>query len=136
MYLSCHDNFTGRPLHRNTNRTKSADQLQFRQARTQVQFNKIQRVQAFRMLALVAILSLVFVSGAIVHAYAANEPDVHLEQHSKSPSVVVYSGDTLWSIATEHASSRVDKRKYINKIMKINNLSSATIQEGQVLQLP
>jgi LysM repeat protein len=139
MYLSYHNNFTAQPIHRSKNQTKSKAQSKFDQARSQI--NKSQRVKAGRIFILIMLLTLLFLSGAIVHAYAAQEPGAYgststMNTQSEESSVVVYSGDTLWSIATEHASNRVDKRQYINKIMKLNHLSSTVLKEGQVLQLP
>lgn len=143
MYLSYHNNFTAQPIHTSKNRMKSKNQLQFGQARSQL--GMIQRVRVGKIFVLITLLCLILLSGAIVHAYAAQVPgtngststmNTQSAESSDQSSVVVYSGDTLWSIATEHASNREDKRNYINKIMKLNQLTSTVIKEGQVLKLP
>ena len=52
-----------------------------------------------------------------------------------SSSVVVESGDTLWSIATSIAGDG-DVRTTIDEIRQLNHLTSADIAPGQVLELP
>lgn len=54
----------------------------------------------------------------------------------KYTKVIVYPGDTLWSIATEHNDNKVDIRKLIHKIRTANNLKSAIILPGQELVIP
>ncbi|TCZ81047.1 LysM peptidoglycan-binding domain-containing protein [Paenibacillus albiflavus] len=145
MYLSNHANLTAGPLHRSVNRTNHAQPLKARQANTQT--GKTKPIKAVRLIILITILTLVFLSGAIVHAYAALDPvsvkgaqstdTSNMQADDVQPTyVVVYSGDTLWSIATEHASAQIDKRTYIKKIMALNHLTSTVVMEGQRLQLP
>jgi nucleoid-associated protein YgaU len=50
-------------------------------------------------------------------------------------SVVVESGDTLWSIATSVAGDD-DVRNVVARIRELNRLDSAALIPGQVLQLP
>jgi nucleoid-associated protein YgaU len=50
-------------------------------------------------------------------------------------SVVVQSGDTLWSIATA-LDGEGDVRARIDEIQRLNGLESADLVPGQVLQLP
>jgi LysM repeat protein len=54
----------------------------------------------------------------------------------KYKKVVVYPGDTLWSIASEHNENNSDIRKIIHKIRIANNLDSAIIMPGQELVIP
>lgn len=54
---------------------------------------------------------------------------------SAGSSVTVAAGDTLWSVA-ERVDPDADPREVIAAIMTINDLSSPTIQPGQVLRLP
>ncbi|MCW2699664.1 MAG: Peptidoglycan-binding lysin domain protein [Blastococcus sp.] len=51
-------------------------------------------------------------------------------------SVVVQSGDTLWSIATFLAGPGDDVRAVVDEIQRTNGLRSADLAPGQVLQLP
>jgi LysM repeat protein len=50
-------------------------------------------------------------------------------------SVVVRSGDTLWSIAGSVAGEQ-DVRAVVDAILELNDLSDVTLQPGQVLRLP
>ncbi|MBA3339441.1 MAG: LysM peptidoglycan-binding domain-containing protein [Geodermatophilaceae bacterium] len=54
---------------------------------------------------------------------------------SAGSSVTVAAGDTLWSVAGR-VDPDGDPREVIAAIMTINDLSSPTIQPGQVLRLP
>jgi nucleoid-associated protein YgaU len=51
-------------------------------------------------------------------------------------SVVVQSGDTLWSIASSAVGDDVDVRVVVDRIEELNGLEGASIMPGQVLQLP
>ena len=50
-------------------------------------------------------------------------------------SVVVQSGDTLWSIATQVAGG-ADVREVVDRIQRLNHLSGTALMPGQVLELP
>lgn len=54
----------------------------------------------------------------------------------KPAYVYVESGDSLWSIAAEHAGGSKDLRKYVYDMKRVNGLRSSTIYEGQKLLLP
>jgi LysM repeat protein len=54
----------------------------------------------------------------------------------KYAKVIVYPGDTLWSIASNHNESNSDIRKIIHKIRTANNLDTAVIMPGQELVIP
>lgn len=63
---------------------------------------------------------------------------VHTQAHEPATAGVRYTvlvGDTLWEIAEEHAGGR-DVREVIYQIEKLNGLTSAPIQPGQVLFIP
>ncbi len=51
-------------------------------------------------------------------------------------SVVVESGDTLWSIASSVAGDDRDVRVVVDEIRRVNGLRDGTLLPGQVLQLP
>ena len=61
-------------------------------------------------------------------AGAAGDPVSHR-------TVVVHTGDTLWSIAAKAAPS-ADPRVIVEKIRLLNHLNSGAVQLGQQLQLP
>lgn len=48
----------------------------------------------------------------------------------------VRPGDTLWEIASEHGSRGGDVREVVEAIRRINRLDGATLQIGQVLEIP
>jgi nucleoid-associated protein YgaU len=50
-------------------------------------------------------------------------------------SVIVQSGDTLWSIATA-LDGEGDVRRLVDEIQRLNGLDGADLVPGQVLQLP
>lgn len=50
-------------------------------------------------------------------------------------TIVIKSGDTLWSIAEKY-NKKMDIRKYIYEIKKLNNLKSGEIYVGDLLILP
>lgn len=50
-------------------------------------------------------------------------------------SIVVNSGDTLWSIAEKHG-SKYNIREYIHNLKRINNLKSSFILEKTTILVP
>lgn len=63
-----------------------------------------------------------------MHLYAA------APQHYAT--VVVHTGDTLWSIASSHTASSGDVQDTIDRITEVNHLSGASIEPGQRLRVP
>ena len=51
-------------------------------------------------------------------------------------SVHVYTGDTLWDIASQNNPENRDLRKLVYEIKKINKLDSYTIHAGDTLLVP
>lgn len=54
----------------------------------------------------------------------------------KIKKVRVKTGDSLWKIATEHYSTKIDIRKKIYQIRRINKLSSVKLHPGQIIKIP
>ena len=50
--------------------------------------------------------------------------------------VVVYPGDSLWSIASELNDGSFDTRDIVNDISELNRLSSPAVFVGQTLSIP
>lgn len=50
--------------------------------------------------------------------------------------VVVHSGDTLWSLAGEFATSKEDIREVIHRICEANNLNGKHVYPGQTITIP
>lgn len=81
------------------------------------------------VLALAGGVSVVAVTGSLL---GSDSGGLHLAGKS---SVVVESGDTLWSIASSLGDD-TDVRAQIDEIQRINGLESADLVPGQVLVLP
>jgi nucleoid-associated protein YgaU len=73
---------------------------------------------------------LVLLVGSLVVAVAARQSSGAGHQQT----IVVKSGDTLWSIATAHFAG--DPREGVWKIEKRNHLPDESIQPGERLVLP
>ena len=85
-----------------------------------------------------AVMIILFSFVALLHAYALSPANVQIQNHAAAEHSVisVKYGDSLWSIAKEHADQRTDIRIYVDKMMKLNKLKSANLQIGQKLLLP
>jgi len=79
------------------------------------------------VLTIVAMLSLLITS-----VYAI---DVNSKKQIEYKSMVVKSGDSLWSIASNNNGNK-DIRTIIREIKKINNISQNTINIGDILMVP
>ncbi len=82
--------------------------------------------------AVLIMLSLLLAAIATVLAAPASEA---ADPPGAPPSVVVRSGDTLWSIAARYAPSD-DPFAAIDEIRRLNGLPGYTIRAGQRLTLP
>lgn len=51
-------------------------------------------------------------------------------------TIVVESGDTLWSIAENCSTGKEDIRAVVNKIMKANNMTTTSICAGTTINVP
>jgi LysM repeat protein len=93
--------------------------------------------------AIILVLIMIAISCfALIRVYASSH--VQLSDGNSSTNTVkeqtitvdVEKGDTLWSIANQHAPHNVSIESYIHKLMKINGLKQPNIQEGHILTLP
>jgi hypothetical protein len=50
--------------------------------------------------------------------------------------VYVTEGDNLWQLSSEYSDGKIDIRKYIDRVMTINNLSDANIKPGELIMFP
>jgi nucleoid-associated protein YgaU len=82
------------------------------------------------VLAVTAGVGTAAVVGSVVHASGTGA--LHLAGES---SVVVRSGDTLWSIASSVAGDG-DVREVVARIREVNGLAGSGLVPGQVLTLP
>ena len=72
---------------------------------------------------------------ALVHGVLDAAPGEDLRLAGGS-SVVVESGDTVWSIAAEVAGPDEDVRVVVDAIEALNDLDRAVVVPGQILELP
>jgi len=57
--------------------------------------------------------------------------------HTPSPRLLtVRYGDSLWTLAREHADPRRDVREVVGAIMRENRVSPGDLQPGMTLRLP
>ncbi len=57
------------------------------------------------------------------------------EAETTEITYTVSKGETLWSIAKKYKQNNQDIRDYIYKVKKLNNMTSATIYEGQIIKI-
>lgn len=50
--------------------------------------------------------------------------------------VKVNTGDTLWEIAKKHNKKKQDIRRFVYRIMKINNMENARLYPGDTIKIP
>ena len=54
---------------------------------------------------------------------------------TKGIEYAVCKGDTLWKIAEKYKLENQDPREYIYEVKKLNNMTSASIYEGQIIKI-
>ena len=69
-------------------------------------------------------------------AFYSNNISNDFQQPTGTVMYVVESGDSLWSISSAFIDQHSDIQAYIYEIRKLNELSTATLQVGDVLLLP
>ncbi len=108
-----------------------------------------------RVLVLSALVFFSILFGAMMHAYATNGEQTDGTSSSLNSTVsmqavsnsvlpvepayepyIVERGDSLWLIAKQYLPAHLDIRDYIGEIKAMNQLDSAMIYEGQLLQIP
>ena len=85
-----------------------------------------------RRLAVVLALGSGVALGAWLDSLGGGAHDLRLAGES---TVVVRSGDTLWSIASAVAGED-DVRAVVDEIQRVNRLPGSELEPGQILQLP
>ena len=81
------------------------------------------------VLCLLTIFSSVFFTAKVASAK-------NTDQSCRYESIMIENGDSLWSIASEHAYVGQDIRSYISEIKKVNSLSDDNIHAGNHLIVP
>ena len=67
---------------------------------------------------------------------AFNGGGTAMSAYEQCETVVVRSGDTLWSIALDLDNDKYDTRVIVNDIIKQNNLKNSEVYVGQTLEIP
>ncbi len=57
------------------------------------------------------------------------------EKDQVTTKITITEGDTLWGLANHH-SKNMSADKWVKEVIKLNDLSSATIKKGEDLLLP
>ncbi|WP_432664911.1 LysM peptidoglycan-binding domain-containing protein [Wukongibacter baidiensis] len=57
-------------------------------------------------------------------------------EEPKYKEVVVKNGDTIWELAREHGPKKVDVRKTVHEMGRINNLHNYDVFPGQIVKIP
>jgi nucleoid-associated protein YgaU len=109
----------------------------------------IRRRFGFRVVAFLLFVSISATSGVMLHANAMDDQmpvegtkmlTVGTEEPTqavkKRSLLCVEPGDTLWRIAKKYGPEGVSVKKYVQQIVEQNQLETANLQVGQVLQLP
>lgn len=65
----------------------------------------------------------------IVILCSCNKQEIHTQTY------VVTQGDTLWSIASEYCPKNIDKRDYIDELIKLNNIENCMIRANSSIQV-
>src|SRR5574344_175318 len=83
---------------------------------------------------MIIVTALIWFSYSMINMPSAEERYEHMEYYS----VVVRSGDTLWSIAEDNVDedNPKDIRKVIYDIQKMNDLDNEFIKPGRLLKVP
>lgn len=103
-----------------------------------IRLNRIRRIRQLRRrlfmgvgtLLLILIISISFFS---IQAKAESKNTIHEYKYFKS--VTVSSNDTLWNYAKEYSNDG-NYEKYINEVIRINNLNDDKILIGMNLVIP
>jgi hypothetical protein len=81
-----------------------------------------------------SILTIVFIfvlGFMVINSVLASNETVE----TKEIEYVVCKGDTLWKIADKYKLDNQDPREYIYEVKKLNNMTSASIYEGQIIKI-
>ena len=80
--------------------------------------------------------AVIILSISVIGSIAVVKADESIQYNKSFISIEIEYGDTLSSIAQEHAIMDTEYDDYIQEIRNINNLSSDTIHAGCYLMIP
>lgn len=82
-----------------------------------------------------ALLVLLIVAVVGVKAYSDNNRQTDWQNTRVVKTITVHNGDTLDGISYEYKPSWMDVREYRHMVMELNDMDSATIYQGQSLDV-
>jgi hypothetical protein len=104
-------------------------------ARTQVRPMAIARAILGWALILVVSAGLILGVGKTLESAQASGTDITPSSAVSFEYVTIMNGDSLWSIAEEHAPNR-DPRDFIAEIVALNNMTDSVVDAGMRIALP
>lgn len=112
--------------------TQEQRDLKRRRAKRLYQMKKRCYLALFALLFVISIS--LFVGNTRSKAENEFDPALSVSYHS----IMIQSGDTLWSIASEQTAhiAELDCKTYVKEVMKINGLGSDEINYGDYLIIP
>ncbi len=103
--------------------------------------NKIRRTRELRRNVLIFTLVSVFLIlilsvtvGSIISKAQASDQETYYKYYT---SIEIQAGDTLWSLAEDHAENALMTRtEFLNEVSRTNHLLNSDIREGEYLVIP
>jgi len=71
-----------------------------------------------------------------VHGDGISDSKAYAAEQTVYKTVTVYSGDTIWGIASEFTEASKDVRKQVKAICELNDVNPGKIYPGQTLLVP
>ena len=81
-------------------------------------------------------LAVMFAALAIIATVGVGALTTAFARGTEYETVTVQKGDTLWDIAAKHNYTNRDIRAVVDKIMSANNMRTAEIRVGDVINIP
>jgi LysM repeat protein len=86
----------------------------------------------FTLMPAVALVGL----SALVTVPVLSSSHLYAAAPERLTTITVHSGDSLWSLASEHTGAGGNVQETVDKIASVNHLQGAVIIPGQRLQIP
>ena len=87
------------------------------------------------VMACICMFAAIGILGSMILTDAKAETDNHETVYKYYKSIVIKSGDTLWSIANEYKSENCTTQDYISEVKTLNGLVTDNIQDSQHLMI-
>jgi cell division septal protein FtsQ len=120
------------------NNPRYCSESEIRRRKNKIRRERIVRRQ-FMVLAIIVSIFVIYACFAFTTIMSGAEGTDHVTEYKYYKSVVVHSGDSIWSIASENynANKYKDINSYIKEINTINSLSAcSTLKAGESLIVP